>query len=56
MTATEKLDIVIACKAEYPEYQITLKDLFQVRELMADVLPYAHPIRVSMPAPEGEPE
>ena len=54
MTPTERLDILIAIKAEYPEYQVTLKDLFQVRELLPDVPMYSHPIKVRAPEAEDD--
>jgi hypothetical protein len=52
VTPTEQLDIFIAIKAEYPDYVMTLKDLFRLRELLPDSAPYSHPIKVSAPETE----
>ncbi len=51
MTPAEYLDILIAVLVEY-EHPPTLKDLFRLRELMPDVAPYHHPIKVSAPETE----
>jgi hypothetical protein len=51
MTPQEQLDIFIAVLVEY-DHPPSLKDLFRLRELLPDSLPYAHPIKVRAPEPE----
>ncbi len=55
MTPTEALDILIAVYVEYG-HPPSQKDLWRLRELLPDSMPYVHPLSPPVLMLEEEPE